>query len=92
MVLKYVFISCFIFTEIEKVCDEQDNVILLKDTAIKDLKTRLQQQKKTHQHQITDQEIHLQQERYLAQNYFTGDSASNTTIKNSKKKKHITQK
>ena len=91
--LKYIFFSIFsfFFAEIEKVCDEQDNAILLKDTTIKDLKTRLQQQKKAHQHQITDQEIHLQQERYLAQNYFTGDS-SNTTNKNLKKIKQNIQK
>lgn len=56
------------YSEIEKVCDRQDDVILAKDIAIKDLKSRLNEQKKTYRRQLDDKEIHLQQERYLAQN------------------------
>lgn len=59
-----------LWLEIEKVCEQQDDVILLKETKIKDLCTKLKEQKKVHQHQLTDQEIHLQQERYLAQHLY----------------------
>jgi len=72
------------YKAIEKVCDDKDSVLSVKETAIKDLQSKLQQQRKTHQHQISDQEIHLQQERYLAQHYFTNYSADGSKGKKKK--------
>ena len=44
-------------------------MILAKDSAIKDLKIRLSKQKEVYKKQLDNKEIHMLQERYIAQNY-----------------------
>ena len=72
-------------TEIEKVCGEQDSVILLKDSTIKNLRSKLDEQTKAHRHELSDQDIHLQQERYLTQHHYTQTSATKSDIKKRKR-------
>lgn len=57
------------YQEVEKLCRNQDAIIHVQEKKIEELSTELANQKKSYRHQLTDQEIHLQQERYLAQNY-----------------------
>lgn len=72
------------YQEIEKVCDHQDDVILAKDSTIKDLKTRLVKQKHTHKDQLTDMAIQMEQERYLNQHFLQTDSKKCDINRNTK--------
>lgn len=56
--------------DIEKVCEQQNNALQMKESEISELQTQLQKQKRAHTLQLTDQEIHIQQERYLTQNLY----------------------
>ncbi|XP_068743193.1 spermatogenesis-associated protein 24-like [Montipora capricornis] len=53
----------------EELCSKQDDVLTTKDAKIKELRTRLVRQKQVHQQQLSDLDIHRQQEQYI--NYST---------------------
>lgn len=56
----------------EELCTKQDDVLTTKDAKIKELKLRLLRQKQFHQQQLSDLDIHRQQEQYI--NYTTQKS------------------
>ena len=49
----------------EELCSKQDDILTTKDAKIKELKLRLVRQKQMHQQQISDLDIHRQQEQYI---------------------------
>jgi len=53
----------------EELCSKQDDILTTKDAKIKELKLRLLHQKQFHQQQLSDLDIHRQQEQYI--NYTT---------------------
>lgn len=53
----------------EELCTKQDDILTTKDAKIKELKLRLLHQKQFHQQQLSDLDIHRQQEQYI--NYTT---------------------
>ena len=56
----------------EELCTKQDDILTTKDAKIKELKLRLLRQKQFHQQQLSDLDIHRQQEQYI--NYTTQKS------------------
>ena len=56
----------------EELCSKQDDILTTKDAKIKELKLRLVRQKEIHQQQLSDLDIHRQQEQYI--NYNTQKS------------------
>ena len=66
----------------EELCTKQDDILTTKDAKIKELKLRLVHQKQIHQQQLSDLDIHRQQEKYI--NY--------TTQKTQEKNKKTRQK
>ncbi|KAL9983917.1 hypothetical protein ACROYT_G006163 [Oculina patagonica] len=66
----------------EELCTKQDDILTTKDAKIKELKLRLVRQKQVHQQQLSDLDIHRQQEQYI--NY--------TTQKSQEKNKRTRQK
>ncbi|XP_015779355.1 PREDICTED: spermatogenesis-associated protein 24-like isoform X1 [Acropora digitifera] len=59
----------------EELCSKQDDILTTKDAKIKELKQRLVRQKQVHQQQLSDLDIHRQQEQYI--NYSTQKSPVN---------------
>lgn len=59
----------------EELCTKQDDILTTKDEKIKELKLRLLRQKQFHQQQLSDLDIHRQQEQYI--NYTTQKSQEN---------------
>ncbi|XP_070539977.1 spermatogenesis-associated protein 24-like [Ptychodera flava] len=53
-------------TEIEAQCEEQEDILYSKNATITDLKQRLAKQKENHKHELTEMEIRVQQEAYIA--------------------------
>ena len=66
----------------EELCSKQDDILTTKDVKIKELKLRLVRQKQIHQQQISDLDIHRQQEQYI----------NNSTQKPQEKPKRTRQK
>lgn len=60
----------------EDLCSKQDDILTTKDAKIKELKLRLVRQKQMHQQQLSDLDIHRQQEQYI--NHSTQKSQENT--------------
>ena len=60
----------------EDLCTKQDDILTTKDAKIKELKLRLVRQKQIHQQQLSDLDIHRQQEQYI--NYSTQKTQGNT--------------
>jgi len=60
----------------EELCSKQDDILTTKDAKIKELKQRLVRQKQIHQQQLSDLDIHRQQEQYI--NYNTQKTHENT--------------
>ena len=66
----------FLLLAMEELFSKQDDVLTTKDAKIKELKLRLVRQKQIHQQQLSDLDIHRQQEQYI--NYNTQKSQENT--------------
>ena len=95
----FVDIACFVLWEglnhiniffvlllaMEELCSKQDDILTTKDAKIKELKRRLVHQKQIHQHQLSDLDIHRQQEQYI--NYNTQKTQEKSTNKRTRQKR-----
>ena len=70
----------------EELCSKQDDILTTKDSKIKELKRRLVHQKQIHQQQLSDLDIHRQQEQYI--NYYsTQKTQEKSTTKRTRQKR-----
>ena len=69
------FVIFTLILAMEELCTKQDDILTTKDAKIKELKLRLLRQKQFHQQQLSDLDIHRQQEQYI--NYTTQKSQEN---------------
>ncbi|XP_002733994.1 spermatogenesis-associated protein 24-like [Saccoglossus kowalevskii] len=67
--------------EIEAQCEEQEDVLSAKDAAINDLKEKLVKQKENHKQQLSEMDIQLKQEAYIAQMLSTGVKSKSSSSK-----------
>ena len=69
----------------EVLCSKQDDILTTKDAKIKELKRRLVHQKQIHQQQLSDLDIHRQQEQYI--NHNTQKTQEKSTTKRTRQKR-----
>ncbi|CAH3179724.1 unnamed protein product [Porites lobata] len=73
------------YQAMEELCSKQDDILTTKDAKIKELKCRLVHQKQIHQQQLSDLDIHRQQEQYI--NYNTQKTQEKSTTKRTRQKR-----
>ena len=81
----YINIFFVLLLAMEELCSKQDDILSTKDAKIKELKRRLVHQKQIHQQQLSDLDIHRQQEQYI--NYNTQKTQEKSATKRTRQKR-----
>ena len=81
----YINVFSVLLLAMEELCSKQDDILTTKDAKIKELKRRLVHQKQIHQQQLSDLDIHRQQEQYI--NYNTQKTQEKSTTKRTRQKR-----